>query len=1338
MSKRAIRIIAAVMAGLMLLSTVAALVFAQEEIVCCLQEATAEEIKAIRESSLFAAENLNKISSMSESYDENEEVDVIIELEGAPVLDETAIYDTAASLTMSKSAKSLDITLTNAQNAFVKSIGEKVLGEKVEAKYNYTFIFNGVALSVPYGRIDEIAAMDGVKNVYLDKKQTVAFPATENATAMSGVAEINQWGSSNYGISTAIGIIDTGIDMDHEAFSVMPRLSKYKKVTIENILNANELNAEKAMSSLSVDDVYYNGKLPFVFDYAQKDTDVNHNERNGMLSDHGTHVAAIAAGHAEKDDGGLIFAGVAPYAQLLIFKVFSINSQGEAECTTSDMFAAMEDAVLLGLDVVNMSIGWNAGLTDYAGNEELEPLNKIVERIESSGVVFVCAAGNESGSGYGNTSGTNKNKVENIDNGTVAAPASYEGIISVGSVNNSKRYSNIFRILINGANTNIAYNDGLGASAAFDSLARSEKYEIEYCGYGSASEFAGKTLTGKIALMQRGNDIQFSEKINNAAKAGAVGAIIFNNVEEELSASVEGAKIPCAFISLADGNKLLDSAADTKITVTATKMYIAYDESTEMSSTSSWGVTSDLSIKPDVAAPGGSIYSALDPSVSGLKYGMLSGTSMASPHVAGAVALLKKHYNSTMATMSQPEFATFVRSQLISTAEPIKNSNGSYYSPRLQGAGVIDAYSAGLARLIVKVKDNELPKAELGDDPSKTGVYTIEFTVKNNMDVAGTFKLTTNVLTDTMDEDGNLAQYNNDITGFTEIQTNVGDTFTLQPDEEKAIKVTVTLTQTMKYMLEGFVNGAYIDGFVRIVSTDTRPEYGYTVPFLAFYGDWDEAPMFEDVDYMDMLSDSEEKASTTYPNAAITTRNDMNDTVFYVGQNPVWGDEAGYISDYNTLSPNGDGYYDSLEMYVNLLRSAKNLKITIKDNKTGEVYYEDTQYALSKATYSATDGVIVPHCVFADSNKEPWAGTDKNGKTLANSTECTVTVTAALARDGYNSADNDNDTWSFPLTIDTQAPEIYVAYINERNGRKELVVRAKDNMYISDVLICDTSRNLNEIERIVCNETSRGALTEARADVTDNYNDLYIVVTDYAWNQTVYRVGTTKTIKIDQGESSLHVGKAMLFTVTAYSENGYGYTEQLNWKSSDESIAVIDSEGSVIGLKPGDVTITATGSISGASDSVTLHVVDASAVITPKPNEGINLNSDSKYIMRDGYIYGVPAQTKVADFLENFVNPSSLTVIDKAGEEKQASDRVATGDSVCIMSNGAAFMQIPIVIVGDVTGDGAVNSRDIAGMQKHIMDTQKLAGVYLLAADVREDDALNSRDIAALQKAILQ
>ncbi|MBQ9833562.1 MAG: S8 family serine peptidase, partial [Clostridia bacterium] len=1191
---------------------------------------------------------------------------------------------------------------------------EKVLdGDDVKVRYNYTLAMNAVAMDVCADKLDELAMIEGVKSIYIDGECTLVEPAIENAVEFTGVSTINSFGNSNFGIGSTIGIIDTGLDIDHPAFAIAPRLIKYKKEDITNILASASLNAENAKSGLSADDVYKSDKIPFAFDYSDSDADVSHDG----ITDHGTHVAGIAAGHSEAADSALLFSGVAPYAQIVVFKVFGITEDGEEKGKTSDVVAAMEDAAMLGLDVVNMSIGWAGGLTRYTGSKEMEPVDKAIQLLKNAGVVVVCAAGNEEGAGYGNTTGTNRTTVENIDNGTVSAPSAASGVISVASINNTKRNTYKLKANINGVNTNINYNDGMYNTESFLTLVSDQAYEYEYCGYGSSSDMRGKNLNGKIALVQRGNNVTFAEKINNAQSAGAVGIIIFNNVKGDINADTENAILPTAFISREDGIKLMENTSSKQITVLDKSSYSTYENGGAVSDFTSWGVAPDLSLKPDVMAPGGNIYSSLDKDVSGREYGISSGTSMASPHVAGAVALLKVHYSETMADMTAQEFASFCMGQLISTAKPVVDQNGVYYSPRVQGAGLMSVYDAALANLIITVPGNELPKAELGDDPQKKGEYIIEFKVKNNSGVANSFVIDTKVLTETIFNKEYIAQQARDITQNVEISTGLANnTLTLDAGEEKTVKITVKLSSSIKNELRDFTNGVYIDGFVQIKSVQSRVAYTYTVPFLAFYGDWDKAPMLEDKDFTDVNENPNSWSLTTYPNSAIAVREDMEDTVFFIGQNPVWGNSAKYYTEkHNSISPNGDGYYDDMEIYLNLLRGAKTVKMTIKNAVTGETYLDTTQYGINKSLYSSSYDEIVPYSMFADSREEPWKGTDAKGNALKNGTECIVTITAALARDEYNPDDNANDTWSFPVVIDKENPEIVSAYLKSNGSKKELELTVTDNRFVSDVLLCTTDGSNSEISRTCVSEQEVSAKTQITVDVTNHYSDMYIVVTDYAWNQTVYRIGQAESIKIDQGESSVRMGDTLALTVSAYSALGYGYDENVKWSSADETIAKVDADtGIVTPVSIGDVEITAVTSDASKSDTVLIHVVAIDALITPKPGEGFAIAPNSEYEISDTYLVINTSKISVSEVLSNLLN-GDLKVVDKDGNEKQDGNNAVTGDKIWITADGEVLSELIIVIKGDVTGDGALNSRDIAAIQKEIMEIEKLLGAYATA-----------------------
>ena len=223
---------------------------------------------------------------------------------------------------------------------------------------------------------------------------------------------------------------------------------------------------------------------------------------------------------------------------------------------------------------------------------------------------------------------------------------------------------------------------------------------IVFAGLGKASDFAGKDVSGKIALIQRG-EIAFDEKIKNAKKAGAKSVIVYNNVDGQIPAGLGEAVglVPSFRLSKADGERLkgMGEGSFTFETLNNTKT-----EGDHLADFSSRGpVNGNYDIKPDVVAPGVSIFSTTPEFINdpqdGINYGnayvRMSGTSMATPHVAGAAALILQEH---------PEYTPFdVKAALMNTSNDLKGNNSVYEV----GAGRIDAYQAVHTDTSIKVWD---------------------------------------------------------------------------------------------------------------------------------------------------------------------------------------------------------------------------------------------------------------------------------------------------------------------------------------------------------------------------------------------------------------------------------------------------------------------------------------------------------------------------------------------------------------------------------------------------------------------------------------------------------
>ncbi len=176
-------------------------------------------------------------------------------------------------------------------------------------------------------------------------------------------------------------------------------------------------------------------------------------------------------------------------------------------------------------------------------------------------------------------------------------------------------------------------------------------------GYGTADDYTGIDLAGKIVLCSRGGDYYYYEKGNTAAELGAAALVVYNNEAGVLYMDLSGYNhsMPAVFISQSHG-AVIKSAATEQVTedgrtyftgqITVRSRLSGNYENSDykaMSSFSSWGVPGDLSIKPEITAPGGNIYSVNGAASETDQYELMSGTSMSSPQVAGMVALVKQY-----------------------------------------------------------------------------------------------------------------------------------------------------------------------------------------------------------------------------------------------------------------------------------------------------------------------------------------------------------------------------------------------------------------------------------------------------------------------------------------------------------------------------------------------------------------------------------------------------------------------------------------------------------------------------------------------------------------------
>ena len=973
---------------------------------------------------------------------------------------------------------------------------ERALDTKVEPQRQYTTLLNGFSATVTYGQYKAIRRLDCVQSAFISPTFEL-LPDTANSNKMIGGGSYNTTGFTGEGMLVAI--LDTGVDMGHEIFKAAPKSPSLTQEKLRTLLETYDFQVESIIKGISVSNLYYSAKIPFQFDYGDKDKDGMPGEKGS----HGTHVASTAAGNVGVNEAVM---GVAPQAQIINMNVF--KSTGGA--SYADILAALEDCILLGVDVANLSLGSDCGYIDYDSEDAFtKSLLDVFERTGESGVSLAVAAGNAYNAAYGDAFG-GKALASNPDYGLVSEPSTYGESLSVAAVSNGMVKGPYVTV----GGKNLAYQDSATISEdenakPFRSL--SARGSIEYVvvpNYGAEEDYAGLDLTGKIALVQRGGGMYYEQKERNAANAGAIGMLVYNNVPGMLYMSITDWKIPCAFISQAAGEYMKQQEAKTLSVASADAL--VESPTYGMADFSSWGATPELTLKPELTAPGAGIYAAVPGG-----YESMDGTSMASPHAAGGMAIVQQALKARDNSMTGAQRKHMTDTLLMSTAHVIYDNDGVPYSPRKQGAGLMSINDAVNTRGYLSVAGMERPKLELKDDPAMKGVYTMTFTVHNTGSDTLYYDVTPIVLTDTTESyvNGNQQEFST-ISGSSRLLPHTFTTncennrVSVAPGKTADVTVTVTVTDEGRTMLAQFPNGGYVEGFVTLTqvaadgSSLTDP-IDLGVPFLAFYGDWTKAPIMDSTDYWETLDGSASQAQA-YMNTAFSSSSE-NTVDTYLGDNNYTS--VPYLADRNAISPNNDDFMDSLTgIYTGLLRNTKSLKYTIT-GANGQVYYsKDCEY-VGKSIYSYDYYRIVPAGVDAEYDGiEPWYGTDSHNAKLPNNTKATVTIEATLPY-GDGVGTNQKHSWSFPITIDTEEPHADNLKVTESEGRYYLNLDVSDNQYVAAVVFYNVANTQMLYGMQGFGELQPGVTSHvSEYDITGFGETFGMIVHDYAGNSKVYTV----------------------------------------------------------------------------------------------------------------------------------------------------------------------------------------------------------------------------------------
>ena len=785
----------------------------------------------------------------TKQYAPDETVKVVVELEGETTLDvdeyvdkfknDSIAYSTDEAVTAYRS------DMVSQQEKIEKEISK--FAPDTVYKYHYTNLLNGFAAQVEYQYIEKIKKLDGVKSVYMtqsynydadwQEEENAEYISLEDYYELTGcdAIDVNRsvksdagsasqmgleaaWQAGYTGAGKVVGVFDSSIRYTHKLFSYMDPevktageaglLSNYK--TKENLLevikaNQSTLNlfvqgwgswfhgfdktgfSEEVQQDILNGDFYYNSKVPFSVDYACGDLDA----WDGDSSSHGTHVSGIVAGNGgEGYDEVSGVKGAAYDAQIMFFKVFDENDDFGQESDEA-VFAALDDAVTLGVNAFNLSLGIPNGFTTmntYAQAGYQQAYN----RAHASGITINVSAGNDArdshpGALVNGYTTLLPNSSAGGFSGSLYAPMTIASAQGTGYayINN---YTNTTAVAVNKDNESVntitisdLYRPGLGTVLT-------GTYELVDCGDGSSIT---QDLTGKVALVKRvyGYIPYDKEGIiaaqENAYKAGAEAVYMTFEYYSDyfdisgLWSGENGESIP-VFAGTATSSDVYNALATAITNGTVNVTFSSEDKSETITrkyndngpaGSTSWGVSESMNLKPDVMAPGGNIWSAGAASDTALS--SKSGTSMASPNAEGLFILAQQYVDDNLDTFGVKtgthEYVELINQLVASTAvayQPFVSSSdltrqNLYFSPRRQGAGMVNIENVMNSLVLLHndtqfnpvTGDSPRTKVQLGDKLDAN--FDITFTMDNYDSVAKTFDVLACLQTDnTTESDG--------------------------------------------------------------------------------------------------------------------------------------------------------------------------------------------------------------------------------------------------------------------------------------------------------------------------------------------------------------------------------------------------------------------------------------------------------------------------------------------------------------------------------------------------------------------------------------------------------
>lgn len=938
---------------------------------------------------------------------------LIVELEGAPILAQGEGPSTNAKAGL----ESAEAQLRAEQAEVLAAIGDLCENQADTARasnsksakdtttltpqYTYTHAFNGFAIEVDSRFKDAIAALPGVKSVRDSQPVELIAPTEATAPRAAATTDMDDMHTSALhaqnirGQGQVIAVIDSELDVSHEMFAGEVESPALSKDAVARLVQNGNLNIA---SDTPIGEVYRTSKLPFVYNY------MDHSPETVSDRTHGSHVSGIAAGRNGTAMDGSSFNGIAPEAQLIFFGIDGYNGLA----TDAVILAAIDDATKLGADVINMSLN---GF--FSENHAL--YQEVMANARRGDVFLSVSAGNSA------RLRTNNAAVNQADDYTIMPPANATEATAVAACNVSEVAMPSAAFAIEGHSGTVPY-----VTVAKRAL-REDYTATVYCGDGSKAAIDAQDCTGKYAVVEK-SDVPILEQLGGVMEAGASALIVINDSDRLDIDNINTLNTlhPILLVSASDGDCLRKDSVRIKNAKGSDGVTHLPMRAEEMASFSSWGMTADLTLKPDITSPGVNIYSSMPNN----DYHTYSGTSMAAPHITGASALLRQYIESHPeqynALNTQSALTPLIENLMMSSATILTQEDDVPHSPRLQGAGRINLDAATTTPVVLRGKDGK-SKISLGN--SLRSHFSFECDAQNLTDRAVTYdNITLTVIGEQPYSDG-MHTLQGDFT--------VPESITVPASGHTTVSADIHLDDAaVKEMSAAFKDGFFVEGYLTLASSDNDVPAVH-VPFSGFYGDWCQGTALDQPFY---------SPESVYGLTGLLSVNDMLPyQVSFLGSNHYMLDTSDSLEDLKgaaewvAYSPNGDGMFDKLFVGITPLRETAHFEVTIRDAKGKNI----DQQTLDAVAYKGGTTTL-----------------QLAQDTLSTLPEGEYTLNLKGA---FNFEGSKTEQLTLPFAVDLTPPSISDWRISEENGQPTLSFKATDNRSVMGAIFHGKSiHNANE------------------------------------------------------------------------------------------------------------------------------------------------------------------------------------------------------------------------------------------------------------------------------------